>query len=249
MTIKLEVCVDNIESLITADSAGVDRIELCSALAVGGITPHYGFIQQALTLSSTPIALMIRPRAGDFIFNPHEIAIMEQDIELAKQLNITTLVIGALTPQAKIDLSLIRHLIQLAGDMQITFHRAFDLCINPFAALEQLIDCGCHRILTSGQAPNSEQGIKILSQLVNQANGRIKIMAGCGVTPENALTIVEQTGVSELHFSATSYRNSSMQYQHYQATMASNNSQQDHQLNVTDSQKIIAIKTALADYL
>ncbi|MDO9767282.1 copper homeostasis protein CutC [Glaesserella parasuis] len=159
---KVEICVDNLESVITANQFPIDRIELCSALAVGGLTPNLGFIQQTQQISTIPLALMIRPRAGDFLYSEDEIQIMLNDIATAKQLGIQAVVFGALSANGEIDLATTELLVKASQGMEITFHRAFDLCKDPITALEQLIDLGCHRILTSGQATTAFDGIPVI---------------------------------------------------------------------------------------
>ena len=242
---KIEICVDNIESVMTANQLPIQRIELCSALSLGGITPNYGFIKQAIKHSHLPIALMIRPRAGDFIFSSEEVAIMVEDIEMARSFGIQHIVIGALTTSAEIDLNTTKTLIQTAQGMEITFHRAFDLCNNPFQALEQLIELGCHRILTSGQAVTAEQGIPLLQKLVQQADNRIQIMAGCGINANNVRTLIEQTQVPEIHFSAKGYRISPM-LKNSQVAMGKN-TEQDQRIDVLDRTQAEAILTKIKE--
>ncbi len=238
---KIEVCVDNLESALIAESAGADRIELCAALPLGGITPSYALIKTVIEQLTIPVHVMIRPRAGDFLFTPQEQQIMLTDIEIAKQLGASSVVIGALTEQAQVDLMLVKRLIQSAKGMGITFHRAFDLCCDPYLALQQLIDLGCQRVLTSGLATTAEQGIHRLANLVHQANHQITIMAGAGITANNADKIAQQTGVTELHLSGKSYRSSKMQSEHIQAIMGQD-ANTDMQLLVTDFNKIATVR-------
>lgn len=235
---KVEICVDNLESVITANQFPIDCIELCSALAVGGLTPNLGFIQQAQQISAIPLALMIRPRAGDFLYSEDEIQIMLNDIATAKQLGIQAVVFGALSANGEIDLATTELLVKASQGMEITFHRAFDLCKDPITALEQLIDLGCHRILTSGQATTAFDGIPVIQQLVKQANGRIQIMAGCGINADNIKQIIEQTQVPEIHFSAKGQRQSLMDSI---SSARMGTSSQDNVLDIADSQKIKGI--------
>ncbi|WP_426879606.1 copper homeostasis protein CutC [Glaesserella parasuis] len=235
---KVEICVDNLESVITANQFPIDRIELCSALAVGGLTPNLGFIQQVQQISTIPLALMIRPRAGDFLYSEDEIQIMLNDIATAKQLGIQAVVFGALSANGEIDLATTELLVKASQGMEITFHRAFDFCKDPITALEQLIDLGCHRILTSGQAATAFDGIPVIQQLVKQANGRIQVMAGCGVNADNVKQIIEQTKVPEIHFSAKGQRQSLMDSI---SSARMGTSSQDNVLDIADSQKIKGI--------
>lgn len=231
-TPKIEICVDNIESVITANRLPIDRIELCSALALGGLSPNFGLLQQAVEISTIPLAVMIRPRAGDFVFSSHEVNAMLDEIALCKALGIQHIVIGALTAQGEIDLETTKRLIDAADGMEITFHRAFDLCVDPFKALDQLIDLECHRILTSGQAKTAFDGIPLLQKLVEKSAGCIQIMAGCGVNVENVQAILRETQVPQLHFSAKGKRPSLMQTA--SAAVMGNNAEQDKWLDVLD---------------
>ncbi|WP_301098940.1 copper homeostasis protein CutC [Otariodibacter sp.] len=237
---KIEVCVDNLESVITANQFPIDRIELCSALSVGGITPNYGLLKQAVAISKIPIAVMIRPRAGDFIFSEYEVQAMLSDIEMAQNCGITNIVIGALTPLAQIDIQTIKRLLIVAKGMKITFHRAFDLCTDPFLALSQLINLGCDRVLTSGQAKTAFEGIPLLQQLVDKSQNQIQIMAGCGINSENVTEIIKCTQVPQIHFSAKSERLSEMK-QFNQVSMGNDEAEQEQKLTVLDDQKLSTI--------
>lgn len=210
MTITIEVCVDNIESLLTAQQSGANRIELCSALALGGLTPNAGFVQKSIDLTTIPLYTIIRPRAGDFVYSEQEIDIMVSDIKFMKLLGIEGVVIGALTSDGDIDEAALKRLMSASRDIGVTFHRAFDLCNDPKQALEILINAGCERILTSGQQAKAEQGCELIKQLVAQADGRISIMPGAGVNPENAEKIIALTQVKELHLSGKTTRKSTM---------------------------------------
>ncbi|HDR1020860.1 TPA: copper homeostasis protein CutC [Pasteurella multocida] len=240
---KLEVCIDNIESALTAEQAGADRLELCGCLSVGGVTPPYSLIKSAVNLVKIPCYVMIRPRAGDFLFSSNEVQMMLDDIQIAKDLGAKGIVIGALTENAKIDLKTCEKLVSAANGLGVTFHRAFDLCQDPFESLEQIIALGCERILTSGQKATALQGKNLLKQLVEQANDRIKIMAGAGVNTENALEIISETNVQELHLSGKSYRLSTMKLQ--SDAVMGNNAEEDQKIWITDFDKIQAVRKLL----
>lgn len=229
---KIEICVDNLDSVIKANQLPIDRIELCSALALGGLSPNYGLLRQAVALSKIPLAVMIRPRAGDFLFSESDIQAMISEIELAKTVGIKHIVIGALTEQATLDIPMLSRLINVAEGLEITFHRAFDLCRDPFFALSQLIDLGCHRLLTSGQAKTAFAGRAMLQKLVEQADNRIQIMAGCGITADNVKAILTETNVPEIHFSAKGITLSRMSF-NTQAVMGKQG-EQDSQLEGLD---------------
>ncbi len=193
-----EVCCSTLEAVRQAHATGKQRVELCAALEVGGITPSMGMVAQALE-TGIPVNVLVRLRSGDFVYTAEEVAAMCSDIRQLAAMGVNAVVIGALTPEGDIDLEATRRMVDAAEGVQITFHRAFDECCHPLQALEQIIQLGCHRILTSGQAPTAPEGAALIRQLVEQAAGRIIILAGSGVTPENAPQLVAQTGVSEVH--------------------------------------------------
>ncbi len=193
-----EVCCSTLHAVRLAHATGKQRVELCAALEVGGVTPSMGMVQQALEVG-IPVNVLVRLRSGDFVYTADEVAAMCSDIRQLAAMGVNAVVIGALTPEGDIDIEATRQMVEAAQGVQITFHRAFDECRHPLQALEQIIALGCHRILTSGQAPTAPEGAALIRQLVEQAQGRIIILAGSGVTPENAPQLVEQTGVSEVH--------------------------------------------------
>lgn len=195
---KLEVCCGDPESVRAAKEGGAHRVELCRALDVDGLTPSSEMMAEAIG-TGIPVQVLIRPREGDFVYNKEEVESMLRDIRLAKRLGANGVVIGALKPDGSIDEETIRRLADEAEGMSITFHRAFDVCREPLQALEQIISLGCHRLLTSGQAPTAEQGSPLLKKLAEQSAGRLIIMPGAGVNPQNALRILSETGASEIH--------------------------------------------------
>lgn len=210
----LEVCAGSVQSVVSARDGGAARVELCSALEIGGITPSAALIAQSRKVDDIKLNVLIRPRGGDFLYNDYEVATMEQDIVTARQLGADGVVIGALTADGDIDIKVCQRLIDAADGMSVTFHRAFDMCRDPFKALEDVITLGCHRILTSGLASTALAGIVLIKQLVSQADGRIIIMPGCGVSPANAATILNETGAIEIHASARMKVESLMRYRH-----------------------------------
>ena len=215
----LEICAGSVESAIAARDGGAQRIELCAALEVGGVTPSAGLIAQARKIEELTLNVIIRPRGGDFLYNEYEAACMEHDIRTCKQLGVDGVVIGALTADGDIDTTLCKRLIEAAEGMSITFHRAFDMCRDPRKALEELIEMGCDRVLTSGQASTAQAGIPLLRELVEQANGRIIIMPGCGVNSGNAAAILQATGAKEIHASARKSVGSGMLFRHSGVSM------------------------------
>ncbi|ENM5834681.1 copper homeostasis protein CutC [Vibrio metoecus] len=214
MNYQVEVCIDNIESLHNAIEGGATRIELCSALALGGLTPSAGLMHSAGRVSSIPVYAMIRPREGDFFYHDDDLIIMAQDIHTAHQAHLQGVVLGLLNANGTIDVQRSKPLVDLAHSLGlgVTFHRAFDLCADPKQALEDIIALGCERILTSGLARTASLGIDRLTQLVQQSAGRISIMAGAGVNAQNVAEIAVASGVKELHLSAKTTRPSLMQF-------------------------------------
>lgn len=235
MTIQLEVSIGNIESLHSAIAGGATRIELCSALFLGGLTPSYGLMCQAAKSSSIPVYAIIRPRQGDFYYSEQELAIMLTDIHAVKQAGLQGVVLGALDSTGHIHMQHASKLCDYAHQLGlgVTFHRAFDQCNDAQHSLEDIISLGCERILTSGLATSAFVGIETISKLVQQAGNRISIMAGAGVNVSNAKTILEQTNVSELHLSGKALRDSKMDYFSDQIKMGSSEVD-DYKIPVTD---------------
>lgn len=195
---KLEVCCGDLQSVRAAIEGGAHRVELCEALELDGLTPSEAMMESAIGMG-IPVQVLIRVREGDFVYNKDEICKMRNDIRLARKLGAAGVVIGALMPDGSIDEEATRCMMDEAEGLSVTFHRAFDVCRKPEEALEKIISLGCHRLLTSGQAPTAEQGIPMLKKLVEQADGRIIIMPGAGVNPQNASRILEETGALEIH--------------------------------------------------
>jgi copper homeostasis protein len=244
MSVSTEVCVDHIESLLIAVKAGAGRIELCSSLEVGGLTPSAGLMSLARRHCNIPVYAMIRARQGDFLFSDHDKEQMLFDIHQAKQANLDGIVIGALHTDGTIDHEFCRAAIALAGPLGVTFHRAIDHCNNLIDALEPLISLGIERVLTSGGKANAELGIETLSSMVKQANGRLSIMAGAGINQDNVAKIVANTGVREVHLSGKTLRDSKMQYRNVDATMGSLDVD-DFSIPITDFDKIHAVTQLL----
>ncbi len=216
---QLEICAGSVESALAARNGGATRIELCSALEAGGVTPSAGTIAEARKVAGIALNVLIRPRGGDFLYNEYEVACMEQDIRTCKALGADGVVIGALTAEGDIDTEVCRRLVSAAEEMSVTFHRAFDMCRNPHKALEDIIALGCERLLTSGQASTAEKGISLLKELVTQADKRIIIMPGCGVNSRNAGNILATTGATEIHASARKSVGSGMVFRHTGVSM------------------------------
>ena len=198
---NLEVCVDSVESAIASDKGGATRIELCSALSEGGITPSAGLISAVRAAISIQQVVIIRPRGGDFVYSDHEFRIMLDDIQEAKSRKVDGIAVGILTETSSVDVERMRHLIAAARPLQVTFHKAFDICKDFDRALDAVIRCGADRILTSGGKPDAIRGAATIARLQENAGSRIKIMAGGGIRVSNVRAIALQTGVSEIHSS------------------------------------------------
>lgn len=199
---KIEICTNSVESSIAAEKGGADRVELCAGIPEGGTTPSYGEILMAKEKLNIKINVIIRPRGGDFFYTPIEIETMLKDIELCKKIGVNGVVFGCLNTDGTINMTDMRKLMKAAEGLSVTFHRAFDVCKNPKEAIEQIIELGCDRILTSGQEKNAELGIPLLTELNKISGGRIKLLAGCGVNETNIKKIATETGLKEFHFSA-----------------------------------------------
>ncbi|MDE6265539.1 MAG: copper homeostasis protein CutC [Paramuribaculum sp.] len=219
MSNLLEVCAGDIDSVIAAAAGGASRVELCSALGEGGVTPSIGFIRSALKVPGIRVHVLIRPRGGDFLYTPEEVDCMVDDIVAAREAGVQGVVIGALTAEGDIDIDACRKMVAAAAGISVTFHRAFDLCRNPRKALEDIIALGCDRILTSGQAQTALEGKGNLAELVRQADGRIIILAGAGVSQDNAAEILSASGTNEIHASARASVPSKMEYRHCGVSM------------------------------
>lgn len=199
MTVTVEICLYDGESALMAQAGGAQRIELCQDRGGGGTTPSYGLIAQVREQLTIAMHVMIRPRSGDFCYSDFELAMMKRDIQAAKSLGANGVVLGVLKPDGSVDVPVMQSLIELSRPLKVTFHRAFDMARNPFEALETLLALGVDYVLTSGQAPSAPLGLETIKKLNERAGGKIGIMAGAGVTLENARHIIEQTGIRQIH--------------------------------------------------
>jgi copper homeostasis protein len=197
----IEIATADYETTRSAVEGGADRIELCAALTEGGTTPGYGMIKKCRERFETELFPIIRPRGGDFLYTDDEFEIMKEDIKFCRETGCDGVVAGLLKKDGRIDLKRTAELIALAYPLEFTFHRAFDRCLDPFLALEELIEIGCQRILTSGQKPAAPDGVELIADLVKIANDRIIIMPGSGVRKDNIRLLAEKTGSFEFHSS------------------------------------------------
>lgn len=216
---NLEICIDSAESALIAEKYGATRLELCGHLIIGGVTPSASLISMVKSLVSIPAYAIIRPRFGDFVYSDLEFEQMKRDIITCKEHLIDGVVLGILTPEGDLDVPRLQELIELAGDMHLTLHRAFDVCRNPFKALQDAINLGFHTILTSGQKATAYEGRHLLKQLIEVANHRIDIMPGSGVSSHNLVSLIQETGAKSVHLSAKALRPSQSLYKNPEVYM------------------------------
>ena len=239
MKYKIEICANSVASCIQAEKGGAFRVELCAGIPEGGTTPSYGEIAVARKLLNIKLNIIIRPRGGDFLYSDVEHQSMLHDIEIAKKLGVDGVVIGCLTADGKVDMLRNKELIAAAKGMSVTFHRAFDMCEDPFESLEQIISLGCDILLTSGQQPTAIEGVSLLSKLVTKADGRIIIMPGSGINENNIAIIANETKATEFHFSAREPIDSKMNYRNPNLKMGGTVVSIDEYVqNITDAEKV-----------
>ncbi|HEY5771821.1 MAG TPA: copper homeostasis protein CutC [Chitinophagaceae bacterium] len=214
MSFVIEIASSDFLTTKSAVEGGADRIELCANLAEGGTTPSYGHIKKCREAFDIALFPIIRPRGGDFLYTKDEFEIMKNDIKLCNELGCEGIVIGLLNMDGTIDMTRTSELIELAYPLEVTFHRAFDRCKDPFAALEELIEIGCQRILTSGQKPTVSEGVDLIAELNKKADDRIVILPGSGVRKDNIKMLAEKTGCIEFHSSLRGKAKSPMQFIH-----------------------------------
>jgi len=237
----LEIAANSVASALAAQEGGADRIELCASLGEGGLTPSYATIAMARERLTIPVYVLIRPRAGDFLYNELELEAMRRDIEACERLGCDGVVIGALDADGGIAIEACRVLIHAGRGLGVTFHRAFDLARDPVQALEHLVALGCERVLTSGQCATAIEGAPLIRKLVERAAGRLVVMPGAGVNASNIGALREATGASEFHASAKEMLASKMSFKpnrladmHYGETRS-------------DAREIRKLRTALKD--
>ena len=195
----IEICLESVESVIAAEKGGADRVELCSDLFEGGLTPTIGTVKTALKKSNIKINAMIRPRGGDFCYSDEEFEVMKEDIKAFKETGINGIVFGILTPEGDVDVKRSKEIIELARPLAVTFHRAFDMTRDPYKSLEELIELGVDRVLTSGQEATVPEGADLLEELVQIAGDRIIVMPGCGITERNFPKLKDKIKAKEYH--------------------------------------------------
>lgn len=239
---NIEVIAYTLASALAAQQGGTDRIELCASPGDGGTTPSWGMMKAVRQAVSVDVYAMIRPRGGDFCYSHDEFHAMREDILQCQLLSLDGVVLGLLTPEGDLDKKRCKKLIDIARPLKVTCHRAFDMTRDPMQALEDCIEVGFDRILTSGQQTKAVDGVDLIAQLVKQANGRISIMAGSGINPENAAMIVSKTKVEEIHFSATTYIPSVMQYKNEFLSSMGSGDQSEYSLRMVDEHVVRSIR-------
>lgn len=240
--LTIEVCVDSVESAMAAERGGADRVELCDNLLEGGTTPSAGAIAIARERLTIKLQVIIRPRGGDFCYSDVEFAVMRHDVGLAKQLGADGVVIGILTSDGEIDVARTRELIELARPLSVTFHRAFDMSRDPYRALEQLIELGVDRILTSGQEPSVIEGLDLIAELVQLAGDRVIIMPGGG-TERNIHKVVARSGVREVHVTGTTSVESPMRFRNQRVFMGGELRPPEYSRLTTDPERIRELRS------
>jgi copper homeostasis protein len=241
----LEIVAYSYASAKAAATGGADRIELCENTAEGGTTPSLGTIEAVRRIGGVKLHVMIRPRGGDFLYDKDEFAIMLRDTEVARKAGADGIVIGILKSDATVDVERCRQLVEGAGGMNVTFHRAFDWAIRPLEALEDILKTGCNRILTSGQKPNALAGAERIAELVKASRGRISIMAGGGVNESNVAEIIRLTGVTEVHGSLRGIQQSQMQIRPPDVSLGAPPDWPADAIPVADTSRVRAIRNTL----
>lgn len=237
---KIEICVEGIDGLVTAQQAGADRVELCASLLEGGLTPSLGVVREALRVGTIPFHVIIRPRGGDFLYSELEFASMIEDVKAMRDLGVVGVVIGCLTGDGEIDEARTKTLVDAARPMKVTCHRAFDMTRDYRAAIEALVRAGVDRVLTSGQRDTAVEGIDILKDTTAIADGRIVVMA-CGALDQGNIAQVRRaTGVDEMHFAALKTLKSGMAFRNPHVGMGGTAIEREYEITVTDEDAVRA---------
>ena len=243
----VEICVDSVESACIAESAGAGRIELCSALSEGGVTPSAGLIESVLRNVSIPVNVLIRPRGGDFLYSDTEFSVMRRDIDVAGEAGAHGIVTGILNRDGTVDTERTGLLAEYASPMSVTFHRAFDLCRDAAKSLDDIIATGAARLLTSGQARTATDGAKTIMALVAQAGSAIIIMPGGGIDEYNISVLASMTGAREFHLSGRRMDESSMTFRRKGVYMGDPCLQAEYVLRTADEDRIRKVIKILHD--
>ena len=236
----LEICCFSLESCLTAQKAGAGRVELCGGMFEGGTTPSAGLISLVRQNLTIKLYVMIRPRGGEFCYSDAEFEVMKADIQVVKDLGADGVVFGILNLDGSVDKRRTAELVNLAAPLKVTFHRAFDVANDPFQAVEDVIDCGCERILTSGQKNTAIEGIDLLKILVEKTQNRIEIMVGSGVSAQNAQQFLN-IGIHALHMTGKGIQESKMVFRKPNVRMASAALTNEYEIYEADFEKCKAV--------
>lgn len=243
--ITAEICVDSVEGVAAARAAGAARVELCSALLEGGLTPSYGMTQRAKAVAgSVGVHVMIRPRGGDFLYTDEEFAAMQADIAALSRLDVEGFVFGILDADGNVDAGRTEALIKLSRPASVTFHRAFDMARDPFEALDALVELGVDRLLTSGQAPGVIEGAPLIRKVIERASGRLTVMPGGDINPRNVARVISDTGANEIHFAAFEPQTGAMRHRNPDVFMGGTLRPPEYDRTVTTADGISAVLSA-----
>lgn len=238
MSFLVEICVDSVESATVAEAAGAGRIELCSALSEGGVTPSAGLIESVRRNIGIKVHVLIRPRGGDFLYSDGDFSVMRRDIDMAGEYGADGIVTGILNRDGTVDVDRTALLTEYASPMSVTFHRAFDLCRDPKKALIDVISTGAARILTSGQARTAIEGAALIKSLITESAGRITIMPGGGIDEYNIALLAASTGAREYHLSGRRQSESLMTFRRKGIYMGDPRLQSEYTLKTADAERI-----------
>lgn len=238
---RIEICVENTDGLIAAQNAGADRAELCASLVEGGLTPSLGMIEAALRVATIPFHVIVRPRGGDFLYSAIEFEAMRSDVRHLRRLGVAGVVFGCLTADGAIDEARMKALVEDAGPLAVTCHRAFDMTADPIEAVEALVRAGVHRVLTSGQRETAEEGIPTLQRIMAAAAGRIGIMACGDLDAANIAHVRQAVDPDEMHFAAARKEPSAMTFRNTRIGMGGTDFDREYTNTVTDEALVRAM--------
>lgn len=242
---KIEICANSLASVSEAQIGGADRVELCDNLSEGGTTPSAATIYYAVKNFDIDVNVLIRPRSGDFLYTDDEFKLIKKDIEIAKDFGANGVVCGLLLKDGNIDFKRTQEIVKLAYPMEFTFHRAFDMCLHPLESIDELVNIGVKRILTSGQKQKAIDGVNMIASMVEKSDSRIIIMPGAGINEKNVLEIKNRTAAIEFHLSAQNFINSKMEYFNNNLSMGGGNPQEEYKIRQSDSKRIKKIISSL----
>lgn len=236
----IEVCVENTDGLVAAQVAGADRVELCASLLEGGLTPSLGMVELAIDVARIPFHVIVRPRGGDFLYSEIEFRAMRADVRALRRLGVAGVVVGCLTPEGAIDEARMTALVEAAGPLSVTCHRAFDMTADPLLAVEALVRCGVDRVLTSGQHATAEAGAGVIAQVVGAAAGRLRVIACGGLNATNIARVRAACDPDEMHFAALRPVASAMIFHNPRIAMGGAEHAREYLVSVSDEDAIRA---------